>query len=71
MKHWNTELYSFSCAIEDGNYVIRFDGIPNVIGVGETFDEAYYDAQEALATLFDLYEENGYEIPNKPGGKMI
>lgn len=37
-----------------------------MIGVGET----YNDAQEALATLFDLYEENGYEIPNKPGGKM-
>lgn len=67
LKNWNTEMYSFSCAIEDEdgekNYVIRFDGIPNAIGVGETFDEAYNDAQEALATLFDLYEENGHEIP--------
>lgn len=68
-KNWNTEMYSFSCAIEDGDYVIRFDGIPNVIGVGETYEEAYNDAQEALATLFDLYEENGYEILINPEEK--
>ena len=74
LKDWNTEAYPFSWAIEDENgeksYVIRFDGIPDVIGVGETYDEAYDNAQEALATLFDSYEENGYEIPEPPDQRL-
>lgn len=42
----------------DKVYVIRYDYFPNIIGVGDTIEEAIEEAQGNLQVFFDYCEEN-------------
>jgi predicted RNase H-like HicB family nuclease len=54
-------------APEDGGYVASVPSVPGVYGQGETEEEAFQDAVDALTFTLDDMTENGEELPPSDG----
>lgn len=63
-KNFNYRFKAFQIDTTDGwQWVIEFIDVPNIIGGGDTVEEAYYEALENLNVYFDYLKENGEPIP--------
>ena len=55
---------AFQIEGEDGfEWGVEFIDVPNVVGGGDTVEEAYYEARENLDIYFDYLKEEGKPIP--------
>ncbi len=64
----DTTKYPFEVRIEgeekDVEYLVRFLDVPNIIGVGNTIDEAISEARENLGVFLEYLVDNKRDIPN-------
>ena len=55
---------AFQIEGEDGfEWGVEFIDVPNVVGGGDTVEEAYYEAKENLDVYFDYLKKEGKPIP--------
>lgn len=54
---------------EDGGFFATLPSLPGVVGQGETEDEAFEDAREALSFTLESMAEQGEELP--PGDEIV
>jgi antitoxin HicB len=55
--------------LEDGGYVATVPSLPGVVGQGETEEEAFEDAREALVFTLENMAERHEELP--PGDQSV
>ena len=48
----------------DGGFVVTCPQLPELMATGATHEQALANAQDALGTVLDLYEELGKPIPH-------
>jgi antitoxin HicB len=51
--------------LDDGTFDVDFPDIPEIITGGESIDEAYHNAREALELHLDSLRELGRPLPKK------
>lgn len=56
---------------EEGGYVVSVPALPGCVTQGETFEEAYKMARDAISGYLAVLEEDGDEIPIEPEGVVI
>ena len=47
----------------EGGYTVTLLVLPELVTEGDTLDEAYANARDALAAVVELYEDDGRELP--------
>ena len=47
----------------EGGYTVLVPALPEVVTEGDTREEALANAREAIEAVLDMYEEEGWEIP--------
>lgn len=47
----------------NGTFLVEFRDVPEAVGVGETFEEAYQSAIDGLETAFGIYMEERKPVP--------
>ena len=63
-KELNYRFKAFQIEGENGfEWGIQFIDVPNIVGGGDTVEEAYYEALENLHVYFDYLKEEGKTIP--------
>lgn len=63
-KELNYRFKAFQLETTEGfEWGVQFVDVPNVVGGGDTVEEAYYEALENLHVYFDYLKENNEEIP--------
>ena len=60
----NYRFKAFQIETTEGwEWGVKFIDVPNVVGGGDTVEEAYYEALENLHVYFDYLKEEGKPIP--------
>lgn len=61
----NYRFKAFQIEGEDGSFEwgVEFIDVPEIVGGGDTVEEAYYEALENLHVYFDYLKDNGQPIP--------
>ena len=60
----NYRFKAFQIQGEDGyEWGVEFIDVPNIVGGGDTVEEAYYEAVDNLKVYFDYLKDNGEDIP--------
>ena len=62
-KDYRFEVYKEYSGYGDKVFVVKYFDLDNVIGVGDTIEEAIEEAKENLEVFLDYFEENGIKIP--------
>lgn len=47
----------------EGGFTVTSPALPELVTEGDTIDEAYANAQDALAAVVELYEDQGRTLP--------
>lgn len=47
----------------EGGFTVTSPVLPELVTEGDTIDEAYANAQDALAAVVELYEDQGRTLP--------
>ena len=50
----------------DGGYTVLVPALPEVVTEGDTMEEARAMAREAIAAVLEMYDEEGWEVPDDP-----
>jgi len=56
---------------DEGGYVVSVPSLPGCVTQGETFEEAYEMAKDAIEGYLAVLKEDGDEIPVEPEGVVI
>lgn len=56
---------------EEGGYVVSVPSLPGCFTQGNTFEEAYQMAQDAIEGYLEALEKEGQEIPRQPVGLTV
>lgn len=60
----NYRFKAFQIETTEGfEWGVQFIDVPNIVGGGDTVEEAYYEALDNLHDYFDYLKEEGEEIP--------
>lgn len=49
---------------DEGGFVVTSPALPELITEGDTMEEAFSHAREALATVVELYTDTGRDLPS-------
>lgn len=55
----------------EGGFTVTFPDVPGAISEGDTFDEAWFNAREALELILEAHVEAGEPLPDKRGVDVI
>jgi antitoxin HicB len=47
----------------EGGFTVTSPALPELVTEGDTIDDAYANAQDALAAVVELYEDQGRTLP--------
>lgn len=77
--NYRFKAYQIKCEDDTYGWVVRFADVPEVVGGGDTVEEAYNEAMSNLEYYFETLKEEGKEIPaptqdpeeNDYSGKLV
>lgn len=61
--NYRFKAYQIESEDHDFEWGVEFIDVPNIVGGGDTVEEAYYEALENLHVYFDYLKDNGEPIP--------
>jgi len=74
MKSTARKIYTYTVLfepVEEGGYVVSVPALPGCVTQGDTFEEAYAMAQDAIQLYLEVLKDDGEEIPEESEGVVI